>query len=300
MKRIIICLSIAVLLTLGLATGLWFDGYEFRNSIGEAHIDISAEQIDSLELGRDGNSLVLQSHGNCWSLPEYFDLLADQSKIDNLLSYLNREDAELKNTSEEEWNQLKENDDKLDCRVVFKGGREDLATILFYAPSDSRNSYGLLRSDDGFFVLPSSPLLYGLDPSDWIDKQLLHFNPKEIQAIEFQGFRLTRKNGQLTLADLEKNEKVSNKELQRLIESVTHLSIVGVSPVPGRPYGEERIQEVWIDFKNKPVQYYVFYRNEGQDYDLLMTSEYQCQFIIDRSLSEIFQKGRPALITERG
>lgn len=278
-----------LILLVGLLVGLFLGGYRLQDFNIANAVSIDKEQIDSLYIDDEGQNWGMNRQGARWIFSDYFDLTVEQTKVDRLFSYLSPDSPKSKNISEKLWRNLKNDKEDLDCRVVFKEGKNELASILFFDNSEPQNDFVLGRTEDTFFIIPAEKFPYSTEQENWMDKKMLQFNAKNVESIELQDILLVREKGEFILADLEANEKTNTSEIQKLLGYLAQIKVEGISPMSDRPFGEERIQEIWIDFKNKPIQYYVIYRNEKLDYDQLKTSEYQCQFKLTRSITNYLQ-----------
>lgn len=291
MKRMINVLAIVLLLQIALLFGLRMtkvDSGEFSSN--EQLLVFSPEQVDQLQIeGREGQKLVLKKTENQWVLPNYENALADAEKVTTQLDSL----TSIKRTwpvakTAEAGKRFKVADEGFERRLVFKSGEQELATLLLGSSPGFRKVHARLAGEDQVFDIPYSTYQASLKTADWIDKQVLHLDSKQISVIELADVSLQHNGEELLVPELAANEQLNAESAKKLLEQLSTLSVVDVEPGISLPEEETDSLRIKVVLSDGNSRKYHFFKQE--DRSLLKVSGVEQTYEISGSLFDELKK----------
>lgn len=298
MKRMINILAIVLLLQLALFFGFRMtevDTSEFRSN--ERLLAFSPEQVDQL-LIEDGEQqkLLLKKTEDQWVLPDYDNAVVDAEKVASQLNTL----TSIKRTwpvaqTTEAVKRFKVADDDFEKRLAFKAGDQELATLLLGSSPGFKKVHSRLQAEDQVFDIPYSTYQASLKTADWINKQVLHLDSKQIAVIELPDVTLQHDGADLLVPDLAENEQLDHDQAKKLLEKISKLDVVDIEPNASLPEAESDLLSINVTLSDGNSRQYHFSKQD--DRSLLKVSGVEQTYKISgSSFDEMKKANRESLI----
>ncbi len=302
MKRAILIASLVLVLQLGLALGLWLKSDNPGAYHGGKLLAVTADQVDGLQIdGGDQGTIDLHKSGGHWRLPDHFDAVVDDHKVDGLLSTLLAiERSWPVARTEASFQRFKVADAGFDRRLQFKSGDKVLATLLLGSSPGFRKVHARLAGEKQVYDIPFSSYQASLKPGDWVDKQQLQLKPEQIVAVDLPAGKLTLKDGQPQLANLAAGEETNSEHARQLIDRLAQITIQDVDAGADQPLPAPASLSLSLELKDGTSRRYDFAKGKKDGSALLKVSSVPYLFRIGGSfLNDLQQTTRSTLVKPR-
>jgi len=231
MSRKLIVLSVLLLVQLGFALGLGLNSQRLEAfTATEELLPFSAAELDQLVFsGADKAEMILLKQEGNWTIPARFGAPADGQKVAGLLQGLldiRRPWPVSENGATD--SRFKVADDNFETRLSFKQGEKTLGTLLIGGSPGFRKAYARVAGEKVVYAIPFSSYQASLKPEDWLDKQQLQLDTKQIHRIELPSVRLARQGEQLQLVGLSDKEQTDSQKVAELAGKLANLKILDV------------------------------------------------------------------------
>jgi len=250
MRIKIFILSLLLLVQLGLALAMGLGGQNLKAfDATENLLSLDKTQVDHLVFeGTDGQKLVLQKNADHWRLPDHYKALADDQKIEDLLTSL----SELrrpwpvaeKGTAHK---RFKVADDTFERRLTFFHGEKELGGLLLGSSPGFRKVHARVAGEELVYDIPFSNYQVSLKPEDWLDKGQLKLKAEQIKSITLADCRLRQQDKKLVIEGLSDTEQTQAAKASELLNKLANLTIIDVIAKPEQSLATN--PELSIDLK---------------------------------------------------
>lgn len=238
MSRKLIFLSLLLLAQLGFALGLGLNSQRLETfNATEELLPFSASDSDQLVFsGADKSEMILLKQGDNWTIPARFGAPANGQKVAELLQGLldiRRPWPVAENGATD--SRFKVADDNFERRLSFKQGEKTLGTLLIGGSPGFRKVYARVAGEKDVYAIPFSSYQASLKPEDWLDKQQLQLDVKQINGLKLPSVRLARQGERLELVGLSDKEQADSQKVAELVGKLAHLKILDIVAKPEQP-----------------------------------------------------------------
>jgi len=197
MNRLNQILIATLALQLVIAGGIYFGSRPMAaEQIQTALLDNDPEQVNRITIiGEDGKQTVLSKTDDRWQLPEYHQLPASESKVQQALDTL----ASSKRgwpvaTTESGRERFKVLDDNFHKKVVLANAEEALETLYLGTSPGYRQVHARLAGEDEVYAVKLNSYEISPEPDAWLDQTLLQPDG-EITSLQGPDFDLQKTDG---------------------------------------------------------------------------------------------------------
>ena len=190
-----------------------------------ALLGVDQSQIDHIIIDDGkGKKAILAKVNNQWQLPDYHKLPADQNTVKKALQAL----ADIHNswpvtTTSSSRERFKVGDDNYLIRISLAEGDKKLKDIYLGTSPGFRQIHVRKQGQDGVYNVKLDSYDYSATDKYWLDHGLLQ-PTGSIASIEGPDYSLI-KQGDNWQSNDKKNDKVDNKEVDKLIGALTALNV---------------------------------------------------------------------------
>jgi hypothetical protein len=227
MKKLIVILSVLLSVQLGLAIGLDMTGKTYGTfEPKEKLLAFDMKSVDGLRIQTEKEQVELRRQEGKWMLPESDDFPANQTAVNDLLEKL----AALQKgwpvaTTSSAASHFKVAKGNFERKLTLLSGDKEQATLYVGTSPGFRKVNVRSESDDNIYTVAFNTWEVNPKPDDWIDKEILKLDEKQVKQIEMPNLTLQRKGDTLQLADLDDKEMTNEQEAKRLMDKLTGLPI---------------------------------------------------------------------------
>jgi len=302
MKKWIIILSVLLTIQLGLAIGLDMTG----NTYGafepkEKLLSFEAKSVDGLRIEAEKKQVELRRQAGKWMLPESDDFPADQTAVSGLLEKL----AALQKgwpvaTTTSAASHFKVADGNFERKLTLLSGDKVLATLYVGISPGFRKVNVRPEGDNNIYAVALNTWEVNPKPDDWIDKDILKLDEKQVKQIEMHGLTLQRKDDTLQLAGLDDKEQTNQQAAKGLMDKLTGLHIESLLGRKAKPDWQQNKPSLEIKLtkddgkeltyrfsKPKDGNYYILKRSDLATY--FKVADFQVNPIKDEVRSKLVQ-----------
>ncbi|CAK0763379.1 putative DUF4340 domain-containing protein [Gammaproteobacteria bacterium] len=239
MNRLIRFLGIALGVQLVLAVFLGTIGGGIASvTSGEPLLHFDSKAVDRITIEQPNKAaLVLEHHGNSWSLPVLSGFAALTSKTEAFVGRL----VELRKripiaTSSVALKRFKVSPAAYEHKVTLAAGDKTLATLWLGDSPGFRQVYGRADNEDAVYNLDLAVYEVSPAPNQWADKTILNLKSDEITQITLADLALVRsqndnqqggkesKKGKWQVTKLAPGEELNSGEVETLVSQLANLT----------------------------------------------------------------------------
>lgn len=231
MQRIIIAAACLLMIQLVLVAALGFNRNTYEGSTPSSQfLDFDIDNLSSLTLtDGQGSEVAMTKADGLWVLSNHFSAQAEQQMVSGLLQKL----AELKQgfviaTSAAAAKRFKVAEDDFERRLRLYQGEEVVADVYLGSSPGFRQIHARKSGQDEIVTVSLSSFEVEADPANWLDKNILKKDEKELSHIVFKDFTLKRENDTWQLEGLTEAEKVVAAELDQVVDKVLGITVSSV------------------------------------------------------------------------
>lgn len=232
MNRFNQILIVALAVQLVLAGGIYFGGKPMATGqIRTALLDTDPAQVNRISIvGEDGKQAVLSKTDDRWQLPEYHQLPANESKVQQALDALASSNRGWPvATTDSGRERFKVLDDKFDKKIILEGAEESPQTLYLGTSPGYRQVHTRLAGEDEVYAVKLNG--YDLAPQSdaWLDKTLLQPDG-EITSLKGPDFELQKTDG--AWKSSAGVGEVDSEELAKVTGTLARLRVSAVANEP--------------------------------------------------------------------
>ena len=225
MNRLNQILIVALAVQLVIAGGIYFGGNSIAtDQIQTALLDTDPAQVNRITIiSEDGKQAVLSKTDDRWQLPEYHQLPANESKVQQALAALTSNNRGWPvATTDSGRERFKVLDDKFHKKIILAGAEESLKTLYLGTSPGYRQVHTRLAGEDEVYAVKLNG--YELSPQSdaWLDKTLLQ-TKGEITSLQGPDFNLQKTDG-VWKPDVGAGE-VDSDELAKITGTLSRLRV---------------------------------------------------------------------------
>lgn len=300
MNKTIKILTVVLVAQLVLVVLTHIDQLKDDRNVKTHLLSLDWQQIDGIRIksSNDAQVLLKKKTDQEWILPEYNNLPADTSKMNDLLKKFKQLQTDWPvATTNEASKRFEVSKDHFQRQIDFLQG-DKLQTTLFTGTSPGyRKVHARLDSQKSIYAVELSNFLASASTEDWLQKQLLAVNLNNVKSISSADIKLTKSDKDWKLNELTDNQQLNPKVLQNYLDAFTNFQ---VESVLGTNLDSEQLQkivaEVTIEFTSESKKW-VFYEPKEGAYLILKAPDYPQYFKINRAEAEkITQLQRSQLV----
>jgi hypothetical protein len=273
MKKWMSILSVLLIvqLAVALAVNLTVEDYgAFETE--EKLLALSDAELDGLLIQDGESSVVLSRRDGKWVLPDRGDFPAEQQAVTDLLDKLS--------TLEKGWpvattggaaQRFKVDEAAFERKLTLMSGEEQLAVLFVGTSPGFRKVHVRPAGEDAVYAASFNTWEAGASADDWIDKQVLVFEEKDVTLLEMPDFSLQREGEAHEVKELGKDEETSDEEARKLLRSLAGLRIESVLGLEANPELMQDAPEIEVKVSRKDgkdLTYRFFKPEEEADYVL--------------------------------
>jgi len=303
-KKWIFILSGLLAMQLVLAVVVHLAGEDFGAFQAEEKLlSFDEKALDGLRIEDGTVSVVLKKHEDIWRLPESGDFPASQSSVERLLDQLT--------TLEKGWpvaktrsaaRRFKVDGEQFERKLVLLSGTDIQATLYVGSSPEFRKVYVRPGDGDEVFAVKFNTWDAEAKVDDWIDKDVLAFDERDVERVEMPGVTLQREGGRLQVADLGEGEQTNGEESRALLGKLTGLriqSLLGTKAKPGYRQDEPAL-EVKMTRRGGEVLSYRFSKPDDGAYYVLKRSDLDHYFkVAEYAVNSVKETTRQELVQAR-
>ncbi|MBK1704091.1 DUF4340 domain-containing protein [Halochromatium glycolicum] len=215
-----------LLIQLGIALFLAAQGWQ-RAAPDESLLRFSPEQVSTIEIVSDGQTLRLSRQAEGWALPALDGFPADPDKVERLLVQLSKLPRSIPvAASAESRRRLEVADDNAGARIRLLGERGLLAELLTGESPGFRRLYGRVAGEEAVYDLPLAGFQISSDGDDWVRRDQLRLDAEAITRIRTDDWTLERGDAGWQIAGDER--ALDEAEVKAFVRRVANLNYQGV------------------------------------------------------------------------
>lgn len=215
-----------LLIQLGIALFLAAQGWQ-RAAPDESLLRFSPEQVSTIEIVSDGQTLRLSRQAEGWALPALDGFPADPDKVERLLVQLSELPRPIPvAASAESRRRLEVADDNAGARIRLLGERGLLAELLTGESPGFRRLYGRVAGEEAVYDLPLAGFQISSDGDDWVRRDQLRLDAEAITRIRTDDWTLERGDAGWQIAGDER--ALDEAEVNAFVRRVANLNYQGV------------------------------------------------------------------------
>ncbi|MDK1046054.1 MAG: DUF4340 domain-containing protein [Anaerolineales bacterium] len=238
MNRRIKILASILALQAGLAVLLHFTSRSMSAYASEERLlGLEAASLDKIVI-EDGEkpALVLMKKSGMWVLPDHYGFPASKTKLDGFTKKL----LGIKlswpiATTQGAAKRFRVGEDAYEKKIVFYEGDKEIETLFIGSSPDFRKVHARVAGANDIYAVEFSAYDAGIDPNDWVDKDILRLEQSAIDRVEMPTFTLERKEGEFVVSGLKKNEETVADEASSLISKLADISFREVLGTENKP-----------------------------------------------------------------
>lgn len=222
-----------------------------------------------------------------WTIPARFGAPADGRKIAELLQELldiRRPWPVSENGATD--SRFNVADDNFETRLSFKQGDKTLGVLLIGGSPSFRKVYARVAGEDLVYALPFSSYRASLKPEDWLDKQQLQLESKQITGLELPSIRLARQGEQLQLTGLIEGEQTDAQKVTELAGKLANLEILDVIAKPEQSSTRQVELRINLTLQEGKMRNYLIFEGDKEGYLLLQVSDRPYLYKVRSSLKD--------------
>ena len=198
------------------------------DQIQTALLTVEQKQINRIVIDDGkGKQTVLSQQDGHWQLPEYYNLPADQGKVEQALATLGSTKSGWPvATTASSRERFEVSDDHYQTRVTLANGDTDLETLYLGTSPGFRQLHLRRSGDDDVYAVKLNNYDFPAANDKWLDKTLLQ--PKgEIAELQGPDFDVAKQGDDWKLAG--DTGEVVKDEVEKLVNTLAHLSVQGAA-----------------------------------------------------------------------
>ena len=228
MKRTIPILIAVLVVQIALTVYTW-SGNTDSEDIGKPLATFKTTEIDHITLlDSDKKELTFVKKGANWIIPQHFETLADGNRIAAFLKKI----STLKSgwpvaTTDSAATRFQVADNQFKVKIVLAGGDKKQMTLYLGDSAGVRSAYFRLKGSSDIYRGNLASYDFPTDPDKWLDSSILQQDVKDISAIQFKDFTVTREKDGFTLQE-EDEQKVDANAAKKLFSTLAGIVPDGV------------------------------------------------------------------------
>ncbi len=238
MNRRIKILASILAIQAGLAALLHFtSGSMSAYTSDDKLIGVEADSLDKIVI-EDGEkaALVLMKKNDTWILPDHYSFPASKTKLDGFTKKL----LGIKRswpiaTTQGAAKRFRVKEDSYEKKIAFYEGDKKIETLFIGSSPDFRKVHARVEGANDIYAVEFSAYDAGIDPNDWVDKDVLRLEESAIDRVKMPTFTLERKEGELVVNGLKKSEETVADEASSLISKLADISFREVLGTENKP-----------------------------------------------------------------
>lgn len=285
MKKTIFFLTILLAAQVGLGIALNLNRQQlavFQPTDSLLSFDKSG--VDAIIIvGPKGKKVRLAQKDGKWVLPDEYNFPADQEAVKRLLGGL----ADIKKgwpvaTTGGAAERFKVGKENFERHIILRRSDKPVVDLFVGTSPGFRKVHVRMAGSNDILAVKFSTYEAGAASDNWLDKNYLHFDKKTISGIRLPGIDLIRKDGNLVLADLGKDEEMNKDTVDTLTGQVAKLSIESLL---GRENEKEYNQDTpkltcMVNLDSGSKRIFIFSQPEKKDWFVLKTTNSDLYFKI--------------------
>ncbi len=260
----------------------------------EPLLTFDAASVTAIKIeGSDGATITLSRSDQGWILPDAWNVPAKESKVEQLLQRLqNLKKGLAVATTSGAQARFEVAGDKFQRRITLSRG-DDALSALYLGTAPGMRKIHARTADDGIvYSISFAAYEAAAKADDWLDSGLLRIAVSELDAIELDGFALTKLKGQGNAKDgakidqgweasgLADNEQLDQSKVRELARKITQLDVRKVLGTDAKTEYRQDSPELKLTLKRtegQPVIWTLSKPEKGEDY-VLNSSEHPWYF----------------------
>ena len=220
-QRLIALFAVQLLLTAGIYIGSQPPSIE---NVQTALLGSDKSQISHITIeDGDGKQVQLSNSDNSWRLPNYHQLPADQSKVEQALATLaNTKSGWPVATTSSSQERLKVSEDKYQIRITLADDDNEQQLYLGTSPG-FRQVHLRKAGEDEIYTVTLTSHDFPADSSHWLDRTLARPGG-EITGLKGPGFVINKQAGEWQLPD--GKGAPMKEELNKLVDGLSSLNVL--------------------------------------------------------------------------
>jgi len=277
MKRSITVFTLLLLCQIGLVLVQQYGSADYGAFQPEkALIPFDPEVIDTIRIAKSKQEeIMLKKQDGHWILPGLNAFPADNNAVQDFLRKLQG----LKKgwpvaTTAEAAKRFKVDKGDYERRIILFTGNKKAAELFIGTSPGYRKVHARAANKNEVFSVAFAAYEAGVKNSDWLDRDILKHDVKEISAIELPGIKLVRQKDGFTVDDLSTDEKTVDHEAQSLAEKIAGLTIEDVLGPENNSDSHLNTPDLAIilTLQGKKKQTYLFGKPDKGDWYVLKVS----------------------------
>lgn len=247
-------------------------------AVGQMHmvlLSTDSNTIDRITIDEgDDNQTVLSKVDGIWQLPEYHQLPASQSKVDEILAKLESTNSGWPvATTSSSRDRFKVADENYQKKISLGKGDDALLTLYLGTSPGFRQLHVRRAGEDEVYTVKLNSYEFPSQHTSWLDTALLQPGG-DITSLQGPDFALHKQadDWQLTEGDGE----TVKQEIDKLINSLAHLTVQGVA----EKTFDNNDYVLTVKASGNTLQYHLF--KDGNDH-YISRNDYAQTFTINQS-----------------
>lgn len=248
---------------------------------------LEKEAVDRILIQEpDEPALELIRQDNRWILPGYYNLAAQQSRINTLLNSLDALERDWPvATTATTAKRFEVTEEKYQRKLQLKQGDNTLATLYLGTSPAMNKTHVRLDGEDEVYALGLNHHEVPVQAQSWMDTGLLKVDTEQLSGIQGPDFVLGKSDHLWELDGLAEQEETNNQAVQDLLSGLGNLRFQEALGTEAKPeYGlEQPVLALDLQSDGKTVSYQ-FGKPEDGDYYVVKSSELAPYFKVSASL----------------
>ena len=281
-----------------LAVALYFTGETYSAfEPTEMLVAVDMDPVDTLKIADGKEQLVLSKKDGEWVLPGSSDFPADPATVQRLLERL----VELKKgwpvaTTSGAAERFKVAPDAFERKLTLFADEEAVATLYLGTSPGFRKVHARPEGDDEVYAVAFNTWELNTSADNWIDKDVLKLQAKDIERIELPDLALQREGDRFGVSDGEESKQDAVQSFVDRLTGIQVQSVLGAEALPGYRQDEPEL-EIRLLHKGGDSLTYRFSKPRDAGHYVLKRSDLDYYFrVAEFAVSPIKDTGREKLV----